>query len=69
MLVLSRRLGEEITIDGNIRVTIVSVKRGQIRLGFTAPDSVKIVRQEFTGSPPNFACDKTKVRRLAALRR
>ena len=46
MLVLSRRIGEEIVIAGNIRVTVVEVKGRITRLGFTAPASVSVVRRE-----------------------
>jgi carbon storage regulator len=51
MLVLSRKIGEQITIDNDIVVTVVSVKGNQVRLGFTAPASVSICREELlTGS-------------------
>jgi carbon storage regulator len=46
MLVLSRRLGEEIVIDGHIRVTVVEVRGNQVRLGITAPPSVGVDRAE-----------------------
>jgi carbon storage regulator len=46
MLVLSRRLGEEIVIDGCIRVVVVDVKRNHVRLGICAPRSVTVDRQE-----------------------
>jgi carbon storage regulator len=46
MLVLTRRIGEEMWIAGNIRVTVVAVKGTQVRLGITAPCSVAVVRQE-----------------------
>jgi carbon storage regulator len=46
MLVLTRRVGEEIVIAGNIRVTVVMVKGHTIRLGITAPASVPVVRGE-----------------------
>jgi carbon storage regulator len=46
MLVLTRRQGEEIVIAGNIRVTVVAVKGGQVRIGITAPPSVAVDRQE-----------------------
>jgi len=46
MLVLSRRPGEEIIIDGNIRVTVVSVKGDRIRIGIAAPDNVTVDRAE-----------------------
>jgi carbon storage regulator len=46
MLVLSRRPGEEIVIDGHIRLTILSVDRDQIRIGIAAPPAVTVDRQE-----------------------
>ena len=46
MLVLSRRPGEEIIINGNIRVTIVSVKGDRVRIGVDAPGNVPVDRAE-----------------------
>jgi carbon storage regulator len=46
MLVLTRRLGEEIVIDGDIRVTVVAVRGEQVRLGITAPKCVSVDRAE-----------------------
>lgn len=46
MLVLSRRIGEEIIIGGNIRVTITAVKGDKVRVGITAPPSVRVDREE-----------------------
>jgi carbon storage regulator len=46
MLVLTRRVGEEVVIDGGISIAVLSVKGGQIRLGITAPRSVGVRRQE-----------------------
>jgi carbon storage regulator len=46
MLVLTRREGEEIVIAGNIRVTVVSLEGGKVRLGITAPASVPVNRKE-----------------------
>jgi carbon storage regulator len=46
MLVLSRKVGEEIIINDNIRVTVVAVRGNQVRLGFTAPREVPIQREE-----------------------
>jgi carbon storage regulator len=46
MLVLSRRVGEEIVIAGNVRVTVVSVEGGKVRLGVSAPTSVPVHRKE-----------------------
>ena len=46
MLVLTRRPGEEIVIDGKIRLIVISVKGHRIRLGIDAPLSVVVDRQE-----------------------
>ncbi len=46
MLVLTRRIGEEIVIANNIRVKIVSIKGDRIRIGITAPDNVTVDRAE-----------------------
>lgn len=46
MLVLTRRPGEEIVIDGKIRLTVVSVRGDRIRIGIEAPPSVVVDRQE-----------------------
>jgi carbon storage regulator CsrA len=52
MLVLSRRPGEEIVIDGHIRITLVGIKGGQVRLGITAPRSVSVLRRELCDRCP-----------------
>lgn len=46
MLVLTRRPGEEIVIDGKIRLTVVSVHGDRVRIGIKAPPSVIVDRQE-----------------------
>ena len=46
MLVLSRKVNEEIIIDGRIRVQIVQVRGKTIRIGISAPSDVKILRGE-----------------------
>ena len=46
MLVLSRRVGEEIVIGDGIRVTVVAVQGDRVRLGVTAPNDVRVDRLE-----------------------
>jgi carbon storage regulator len=46
MLVLTRRVGEEIVIAGNIRVTIAAVDCNKVRLAITAPPSIRVDRAE-----------------------
>lgn len=46
MLVLSRKVGEAIQIDGPARVVLVRVAGGAVRLGIESPQGVKILREE-----------------------
>lgn len=46
MLVLSRKVNEEIIIGDNITITVVRVAGNRIRLGISAPDKVAIRRGE-----------------------
>ena len=46
MLVVTRKLGEEIVIDGNIRVSIQRISSTRVRVGIDAPNDVAIARGE-----------------------
>ena len=46
MLVLTRKIGESIMIDDEIKIQILNVKGRQIRIGIEAPESVLIFREE-----------------------
>ncbi len=46
MLVLARKSGESLQIDGSIRVTILSIEGDRVRVGIEAPRSIAVVRQE-----------------------
>jgi len=46
MLVLTRSVGEQIVINGNIIVTVVAIEGNKIRLGVQAPRSVTVDRAE-----------------------
>jgi len=46
MLVLTRKLQEQIVIGDNIKVTILRVKGNTVRLGIEAPRHVRVVRSE-----------------------
>ena len=46
MLVLTRRPGEQIVIGDGIRLTVVSVGPGRVKIGIEAPPHVRIDRQE-----------------------
>ena len=55
MLVLTRKPGEEIVIDGHIRVTVTAIKGGEVRLGITAPAHVIVDRAEIQQRRLEFA--------------
>ncbi len=46
MLILGRRVGESIVIDGGITVVVLASDKGGVRLGVRAPDHVTILRGE-----------------------
>jgi carbon storage regulator len=46
MLVLTRKVGEEIIIGDNIRIVISQVKGDKVRLGISAPPEVIVDRAE-----------------------
>ena len=50
MLVLSRKVGERVLLGDNIRITIVRVSGGGVRLGIEAPTDVAVVREEVATS-------------------
>jgi len=46
MLVLTRKAGEGIIIGDDIKITIVELKGGGVRVGIDAPREMKVQRQE-----------------------
>ena len=52
MLVLSRKLGEQVIIGKQIVVTVLAVRGGRVKLGFLGPGQVPIPRRKSVGSPP-----------------
>ncbi|TDV51131.1 carbon storage regulator CsrA [Pseudomonas graminis] len=46
MLILTRRIGEALRIDGEIAVTILGIQGQQARVGIQAPTSVEVHREE-----------------------
>ncbi len=46
MLVLTRKVGQEIVIGGDIRLTLVAIDGGKVRIGVTAPPDVIVDREE-----------------------
>ena len=48
MLILTRKIGEGITIGEHIRVVVLEVKGKQVRLGIEAPTGVVVLRDEIS---------------------
>jgi carbon storage regulator len=46
MLILSRRIGEAIVVNDNIRILILSASGGTVRRGNEAPRQVEVHREE-----------------------
>ena len=46
MLILTRRLGEGITIGDDIIITLLEIRGSQVKLGIEAPKSICVHRQE-----------------------
>ncbi len=48
MLLLTRKVGDAIVIDGRITVKVIDIQGGRVQLGIEAPKDVKIE----AGTPP-----------------
>lgn len=46
MLVLSRKVGEEIVIGDNIKIAVVAIHGDKVRIGIKAPKDVPVHRKE-----------------------
>ncbi len=75
MLVLSRKVNEQIVIGDGIVVTVVSIRGGHVRLGIEAPGHIAVHREEVykllqqqkqqereSSQPSNSGAEKGRVR-------
>jgi carbon storage regulator len=46
MLILARRVNESIMIGDQVEISVVDIKGDQVKLGISAPRSVKVYRRE-----------------------
>lgn len=46
MLILTRKEGESLRLGDDVRITVVSVKGGHVRIGVSAPREVAVHREE-----------------------
>jgi len=52
MLVLARKLNESICIGDDVRVTVLQIRGGRIRLGIEAPTRIRVRREEIELTEP-----------------
>lgn len=55
MLVLSRKIGEKVIIDGCITVQILAVEGNKVRIGISAPPEIRVDRDEVHRARQEFA--------------
>jgi carbon storage regulator len=46
MLILTRKLGESITIGSNIKFTVLEMQGKQVKIGIVAPKELRVYREE-----------------------
>ena len=46
MLILTRKAGESVIVGNSIRISVIDLSHGMVRLGFEAPSDVSIYRDE-----------------------
>jgi carbon storage regulator len=51
MLVLSRKQGQSLVLDGTTVIRVLEIRGNQVRLGVEAPDDVAVLRSELVGRP------------------
>ena len=53
MLVLTRKVDQEIVIGGNIYVRILGVERDRVKIGISAPEEIIVLRKELVDRADN----------------
>jgi len=59
MLVLRRKVGESIILDGVISVSVLAVEGERVKIGISAPSDVTIVREELLRTISNVPLENT----------
>lgn len=49
-LILSRNVGQEILVGNDVKVRVIQISRGQVKIMITAPGHTEIVRSELIKS-------------------
>jgi carbon storage regulator len=58
MLVLTRKVGDEIVIGDNIRISVVAIKGGKVRIGIKAPKEIVVDRHEVYENRKSFLTEE-----------
>ncbi len=61
MLVLTRKIDEEIKIGSDISIKVISISENQVKIGITAPNSVQIYRGEVYEKVIQYSLEASKV--------
>lgn len=64
MLVLRRKVGESIILDGVITVSVLAVEGERVKIGITAPAEISIVREELLKAAPREKGENTPATQL-----
>ena len=54
MLYLTRKVGDSVVINDNIEITVIEVRGRSIKLGFTFPSEVSVLRRELYDKIPRY---------------
>jgi carbon storage regulator len=46
MLILTRKIGQRLMVGDDVIIEVVDINKSEIRLGITAPEHIKILREE-----------------------
>ena len=46
MLILTRRIGENLKVGDNVTISVLGVKGNQVRIGIDAPKHIQVHREE-----------------------
>ena len=64
MLVLRRKVGESIVLDGVINISVLAVEGERVKIGISAPPDVTIVREELLRIVTDAVNNSTSVQQL-----
>ncbi len=68
MLILTRKLNEAIQIGDNVRLKVLHISDGQVKIGIDAPNDVRIFRAEIYAEVEKQNLLATNVKKNAAIK-